>query len=160
MELLENLDRALKLQPDLATVMCGAGDLLQSPCLRIEDYKWTLADVLGLLRAGQPDISLVMATVPVHGTFNRFSKRNGPDPAAPLRQLNEAIREVCTGLSVPVLDIARLPRFLEERNFADRPFWSKRGHALVAAGIASLLRREFAMRLELPASPAIQVRNP
>src|SRR4051794_1778639 len=54
-EVLEQVPRAIAMEPDLITVICGANDVLKTTRPDIEGYEERLGQIFGRLRAAAPE---------------------------------------------------------------------------------------------------------
>ena len=129
----EQLQPALAMQPNLATVFSGTNDIIRS--------NFNLAQVLADLRTLHVALRGIGATVltitmPDLGEIAPFAKRARPR----LHAFNDGVRALCAETGVLLLDVDRYavttdPRLWHE----DRLHANAEGHARIAAGLASLL---------------------
>ncbi|MDQ6640948.1 MAG: SGNH/GDSL hydrolase family protein [Actinomycetota bacterium] len=128
------LDAALALQPDLATVVVGMNDLLrhdydleQTVDQVEETFQALVASGAQVLTMTFPNIGRML---PVMGWLLPRQ-----------RVLTERLRAAAARHGVPVLDLFELEVISDVRMWSrDRIHGSAQGHALVAAGMAELVR--------------------
>ena len=129
----EQLQPALAMRPDLATVFSGTNDIIRS--------NFNLARVLADLRTIHLAFRGIGATVltitmPDLGEVAPFAKRARPR----LRAFNEGVRALCAETGVRLLDVDRFPVAGDPRLWhEDRLHANAEGHARIAAGLASVL---------------------
>ena len=140
----EQLERALALQPDLVTVICGANDVLLSVRPDIAAYAITLSEVLGRLRGELPDAIVITATVPDFSRFMPLRPRSRERVARGMGDLNDAIRSVARRRGVHLLEFAEHPQADVRDNFARDGFHpSPDGNRRTAAVVIRSLERHF-----------------
>lgn len=129
----EQLQPALAMRPDLATVFSGTNDIIRSNF----DVDAVMADLRRLHVALRGIGATVLTiTMPDLGEVAPFAKRARPR----LLAFNEGIRALCAETGVLLLDVDRFtvasdPRLWHE----DRLHANAEGHARIAAGLATVL---------------------
>ncbi len=129
----EQLEPALAMRPDLATVFSGTNDIIRS--------NFNLDQVLSDLHTLHVALRGVGATVltitmPDLAEVTPFAKRARPK----LRAFNEGVRALCAETGVLLLDVDRYPVASDPRLWhEDRLHANAEGHARIAAGLASVL---------------------
>lgn len=130
------LPAALRLQPDLVTVMAGSNDLMSSPT-RIQNLRHLLHDGVQQLLAAGCDVVLVNTINPLHlRVFRPLAYR--------AHRVTEMIEQVAAELGVPVLDVFRIESFRDLCFWAeDMVHFSGHGHILIANRAAQLLHLNY-----------------
>ncbi len=137
---LEQLEPALELGPDLVTVVCGANDVLFSVRPDVAAYRRRLSALFARLRRASSSLVVVTATAPERWDFLELGPRTRARLERGLVELNRATRGVARDFDVACLDVAEHPGLAEPENFvADGLHPSARGHRQAAAGFARLL---------------------
>lgn len=143
-DVLEQLGQALQLEPDLATVICGANDVLRSTRPEPSRYGRRLGEIFERLHRAGPRMIVVTATSPERWDFVRMGPRTRRRVEAGMREVNDVTRTVAREHSVPCLDIADHPGLRERDNFAmDGLHPSVLGHSRAARAFALLLREGY-----------------
>jgi lysophospholipase L1-like esterase len=141
---LDQLGPALQLEPDLATVICGANDVLHSVRPDIAAYEDRLATIFDRLREAVPGVAILTATSPERWSFLELRPRTRARVVEGLSRLNEATRSVSAGRRIPCLDVSEHPGLDDPRNFSgDGLHPSPEGHARAAREFARALRTHF-----------------
>ena len=139
-DVLEQLGPALQLEPDLATVICGANDVLVSVRPDIEACAARLAEIFDQLRSALPGVVILTATAPERWRFLRLGPRTRRRTLDGLRRLNAATRTLAQERSIPLLDVANHPGLEDPSNFSDDGLHpSSLGHARAAREFEQLL---------------------
>jgi len=129
----EQLQPALAMRPDLATVFSGTNDIIRS--------NFNCEQVIADLRTMHVALRGIGATVltitmPDLGEVAPFAKRARPK----LRAFNEGVRALCAETGTLLLDVDRFPVAGDPRLWhEDRLHANAEGHARIAGGLASLL---------------------
>lgn len=144
---LEQLDPALKLAPDLVTVVCGTNDVLFSVRPDSSAYRRRLSALFSRLLAAPKPILVVTATAPERWDFLELGPRTRARLERGLAEFNRTTRAVAADFDVVCLDVADHPGLAEPENFiADGLHPSPSGHRKAADGFARLLGLEPADR--------------
>jgi phosphatidylinositol alpha 1,6-mannosyltransferase len=140
------VSRAIGLEPDLVTVVCGTNDLL----LRsgdVDDYSRNLGSILHALTSSRPDAMIITATAPDRWEFLGLGPRTQARFEAELRALNTATRAVASLYGAEILDVAGHPGLSRQENFAgDGLHPSALGHQRAAEGFRALVADRFEIR--------------
>lgn len=143
-DVLEQVDSALELRPDLVTVFCGANDVLKSVRPDVEGYSVRLTAILDQLRGGLPRAAILTATSPEYWRFADLRPRTQKRLNSGITRLNEATRSIARDRSVEYIDAARHPLLDQRENFAPDGFHpSPKGHARAAIVIAQTVWERF-----------------
>ena len=141
----KQVSRAIQVEPDLVTVVCGANDLLLRSGDPVE-YSRNLSAILGALADALPKAMLVTATAPEHWEFLPLGPRTRARLEDDLVALNKTTRAVAALHGAEVLDVAGHEGLSREENFAgDGLHPSPLGHRRAAEGFAVLLAERFGL---------------
>jgi lysophospholipase L1-like esterase len=129
----EQLEPALAMNPDLATVFSGTNDLIR----RRFDLDAVMADLRTLHRALRAQGATVLTfTMPDLSKVTPFASRVAPR----LDAFNEAVRALCAETGTLLLDVASHPLACDRRLWHDdRLHANAEGHRRIAAGLAHVL---------------------
>jgi lysophospholipase L1-like esterase len=129
----DQLEAALALQPDLASLLAGLNDMLRRHC----DVAAVAAEIeatVGPLRDAGADVLLFTLPDPV--PVNPLAR----SAAARLRALNAAVREIAARRGAFVVDLERAPVASDPRLWdLDRLHANPEGHRRIAAAAAHVL---------------------
>jgi lysophospholipase L1-like esterase len=114
----EQLPRALALEPDVVTLVCGGNDALLAVRPDVRAHAAVFEHGLEVLRARLPDAALATATTPDPSRFLMMRPRSARRVGRAIELINESTRAAAARLGVPCLDFARHPEALNERNYA------------------------------------------
>jgi len=147
---LEQVERAARLEPDLAIVICGANDVLFTRRPDTEGYRERLGSAFSRLREAMPGIAILTSTSPESWRFLVLGRRTAARLADGLRRFNEATRQVAAAHGVPCLDVARHDGLADPANFLpDGLHPSPAGHEGAAREIAAALRAQLGIESAL-----------
>jgi lysophospholipase L1-like esterase len=139
-QVLDQLAPALDFGPDLATVVCGANDVLFSVRPDARAYARRLTVIFRVLGELGPEARILTATAPERWDFLELGPRTRARLERGIVAFNEATREVAGAFGVPCLEVADHPGLAEPANFvADGLHPSAHGHDQAATGFARLL---------------------
>lgn len=139
----DQLGPALQLEPDLATVVCGANDVLFSVRPDAHAYARRLARIFRGLRSALPAVRLATATAPERWDFLELGPRTRRRLERGIVRFNAATRAVADAHGVPYLEVAGHPGLGDAKNFiADGLHPSAAGHRQAALAFARLLEIE------------------
>jgi lysophospholipase L1-like esterase len=139
-QVLDQLASALDFGPDLATVVCGANDVLFSVRPDARAYARRLTVIFRVLGELGPEARILTATAPERWDFLELGPRTRARLERGIVAFNEATREVAGAFGVPCLEVADHPGLAEPANFvADGLHPSAHGHDQAATGFARLL---------------------
>ena len=146
-DVLRQVSRALELDPDLVTVVCGTNDLLVRSG-DVDDYSRNLGAILRDLTRRAPDAMIVTATAPDRWEFLPLGPRTQARFEAELAALNTATRAVASLYGAEVLDVAGHAGLSRQENFAgDGLHPSPLGHRRAAEGFRALVADRFPIRM-------------
>jgi phosphatidylinositol alpha 1,6-mannosyltransferase len=136
--------RALQLEPDLVTLVCGANDVLVTVRPDIEGYAQRLEEILDRLRSALPGVAILTATSPEDWHFLELGPRTRARVVGGIRRVNQVTREVAARREVPCFDVVGHPGLNDAANFApDGLHPSVEGHARAAREFAGALHTQF-----------------
>jgi len=134
------LERALELQPDLVSLICGANDVLFSVRPDADGYASRLARMFRRLREAVPRAVIVTATYPDLSRFLDLRKRTRSRVRGGMRSFNDAVRGVARAYGAVCLDWAGHPEGPQPAHLADDGFHpSEEGHREAAAQVVRAL---------------------
>ena len=149
---LQQLDRALALEPDVVTLVCGANDVLESVRPDAGAYAERLGRMFARLRAEAPRAAVLTATYPDISRFLDLRPRTRARVEEGMRRFNAACRGVAERYGVALLDGFEDPAAAERDTFAADGFHpSPEGHRRAAAAFLRALRERFRLT-EAPAT--------
>lgn len=141
---LEQLERALSLEPDLITLICGANDVLESTRPDESAYADRLARMWGRLRSERPSAVLLTATYPDISRFVDLRPRTRARVQDGMRAFNSACRRAASRYGVALLEGFDNPAAADRSIYADDGFHpSPEGHRAAAAAFLRALRSRF-----------------
>ncbi len=148
-DILHQLPEAIELEPNLATVVCGANDVLRTTRPSPDAYGDNLERIFDRLLSANPTLRLVTATGPEHWEFLGLRARTRARVEDTFARFNQVTREVAEICGVPCLDIAKHKGLSVAEFFsADGLHPSAAGHALAARAFAGLFERYFGIGLK------------
>jgi lysophospholipase L1-like esterase len=148
----KQLDRALSLDPDVVTLVCGANDVLESVRPDANAYAARLGRMFARLRSEAPRAAIVTATYPDISRFLDLRPRTRARVEEGMQRFNEACRGVAERHGVALLDGFRDPAASQRGTYADDGFHpSPEGHRRAAAAFLRALRERFRVT-EAPAT--------
>ena len=149
----DQLERALELDPDLITLVCGANDVLESTRPDEHEYAQRLSRMFQRLRQGAPRAEIMTATYPDLSRFLELRPRSRARVEKGMKRFNAAARTVARRHGVALLEGFDHPAAEQRGTFADDGFHpSPEGHRRAAAEFLRMLRAR--LRLKRGASPA------
>jgi lysophospholipase L1-like esterase len=141
---LDQLERALALEPDLVTLICGANDVLESVRPDPEGYAERLARMYARLRGERPSAVLLTATYPDISRFLDLRPRSRERVQQGMRVFNAACRRVADRYGVALLEGFDHPAAQDRETYAEDGFHpSPEGHRRAAAAFLRALRTRF-----------------
>jgi lysophospholipase L1-like esterase len=139
-EVAAQLPRALELEPDLVTVLCGGNDVLYSLRPDIDGYRENLRSIFVGLRATLPSVVLVTATCPDAWRFLDLRPRTRARVESAGIELNRATRSLAATYGAVCLEVSEHPGLEEPENFSEDGLHpSALGHARMAGEVSRLL---------------------
>jgi phosphatidylinositol alpha 1,6-mannosyltransferase len=140
----KQLDRAISLDPDVVTLVCGANDVLESTRPDAGAYAARLARMFARLRSDAPRAAVVTATYPDISRFLDLRPRTRTRVEQGMRLFNDACRGVAQRHGVALLDGFQDPAAADRGTYADDGFHpSAEGHRHAAAAFLRALRTRF-----------------
>jgi lysophospholipase L1-like esterase len=137
------LGRAIQLEPDLVTVVCGTNDLLYGRRDPLA-YSRNLSAILAGLRRALPGVHVVTATAPERWDFLPLGPRTRARMEAALVRMNHATRALADANDAAVLDVAGHPGLSLPENFqGDGLHPSPLGHRRAAEAFCELISDRF-----------------
>jgi phosphatidylinositol alpha 1,6-mannosyltransferase len=147
----EQLERALSLEPDIVTLVCGANDVLESVRPDESAYAARLGRMFARLRSEAPRAAVVTATYPDISRFLNLRPRTRARVEMGMRRFNAACRRVADANGVALLEGFDHPAATDRDTYADDGFHpSPEGHRRAAAAFLRALRTRFRLT-EAPA---------
>jgi lysophospholipase L1-like esterase len=144
------LDRAVELDPDLVTLVCGANDVLESTRPDPSEYGRRLARMFARLRRDAPEAEVITATYPDISQFLDLRPRSRARVEKGMQLFNAACRAVARRHDVALLEGFDHPAATERETFADDGFHpSEEGHRQAALEFLRALRGRLRKRQAL-----------
>lgn len=129
----EQLEPALKLEPDLVSLVCGANDVLLTSQPDVERTAENLAKLLDRIRSELPDATIVTATYPDPGRFAGLGPRTRKRVVEGIEQVNDAIRAAAERNDALVMEFSEHPGVGDRSNVSSDDFHpSAQGHRRAA----------------------------
>lgn len=140
----DQLDEAVALEPDLVSVCCGGNDVLFSVRPDVEAYALRMSRIVERLKARVPGVQIITATVPETWEFFDMGPRTRKRMAWGMGGVNASIREIAKQHDLICLDVSTHPELLDPQNFMEDGLHpSPRGHMLTAIEFEHLLRERW-----------------
>ena len=129
----EQLSRAIELEPDLVTLVCGANDVLESTRPDSHQYAERLGRMFRRLRREAPNAEIMSATYPDISRFLDLRPRSRARVEQGMQLFNEASRAVAEAHGVVLLEGFDHPAAQERSTFGEDGFHpSEEGHRRAA----------------------------
>jgi lysophospholipase L1-like esterase len=146
----EQVGPALALEPDFATIVCGANDVLLATRPDVAGYAERFDQILRRLREGAPRAALVTATAPEGWQFMDLRPRTEARLVTATTELNDVTRATAARYDVLCLPVAGHPALRDPATFsADGLHPSTAGHQMVARETAEFLGRRLGIEFEM-----------
>ena len=140
----DQLERALELQPDVVTLVCGANDVLFNTRPDPEAYAARLSRMFARLRRELPQVQIVTATYPDISRFLELRPRTRARVEEGMERFNAAVRRVARRHDVALLESFDHPAANIRETYADDGFHpSAEGHRQAAREFLRALRKRF-----------------
>jgi len=140
----DQLERALELQPDVVTLVCGANDVLFNTRPDPEAYAARLSRMFARLRRELPQVQIVTATYPDISRFLELRPRTRARVEEGMKRFNAAVRRVARRHDVALLESFDHPAANIRETYADDGFHpSAEGHRQAAREFLRALRKRF-----------------
>jgi lysophospholipase L1-like esterase len=137
----EQVERALELQPDVVTLVCGANDVLLCTRPDPSEYGRRLSRMFERLRGEAPEAEILTATYPDISQFLDLRPRSRARVEKGMRLFNEECRTVARRHDVALLDGFDHPAATDRDTYADDGFHpSEEGHRRAAREFLRALR--------------------
>jgi lysophospholipase L1-like esterase len=140
----KQLDKALGIDPDVVTIVCGANDVLESVRPDADEYASRLSRMFERLRREAPNASVVTATYPDISLFLDLRPRTRARVEKGMRRFNAVCRGVARRHGVALLEGFDHPAASDRSTYADDGFHpSEEGHRRAAMEFLRALRVRF-----------------
>ncbi len=140
----DQLDAAVRLRPDVVTLVCGANDVLLSVRPDVERVGATLSAMLDRLDRDLPYAAVVTATTPNFAAFLDLHERSRRRIVDGLERLAEVTRLVARSHDVVCLEFAGHPEAVERANYAGDGYHpSPEGNRRAAGAFCAALDSHF-----------------
>jgi lysophospholipase L1-like esterase len=140
----QQVERALQLQPDLVTLVCGANDVLLSTRPDPTEYAERLSRMFERLRREAPKAEILTATYPDISQFLDLRPRSRARVEKGMLLFNQACRTVARHHDVALLDGFDHPAAGDRDTYGDDGFHpSEEGHRHAAMEFLRALRGRF-----------------
>lgn len=141
---LKQLSQALRLSPDVVTLVCGANDVLFSTRPDPDAYAVRLSRMFARLRSEVPHVEIVTATYPDISRFIEVRPRTRVRVEDGMRRFNAAVRRVARRHDVVLMDSFDYPIASEREIYAEDGFHpSAEGHRQAARAFLRALRKRL-----------------
>ena len=146
---------ALRARPDLASLVCGANDVLESVRPDVDAYAVRLQRILERLRDASPAVALVMATYPPLSHLLPLRPRTRARVERGMYEFNAAAREVARRHGALLLEWAEHPEGRVDANVGGDGFHpSPAGHRRAADEALRRLGERFGIAPRTPLAVA------
>jgi lysophospholipase L1-like esterase len=143
----EQLERAIALEPDVVTLVCGANDVLLCTRPDADAYAERLSRMFTRLRAERPDVMILTATYPDISRFLDLRPRTRIRVELGMRRFNAACRRVAKRHQVVVLEGFDHPVTENRTSFAEDGFHlGEEGHRAAAREFLRALKQRLRRR--------------
>jgi lysophospholipase L1-like esterase len=144
---LEQLERALELEPDVVTLVCGANDVLFDTRPDPEAYAARLSRMFTRLRRELPNAQIVTATYPDISRFLKLRPRTRARVIDGMERFNSAIRRVARRHDVVLMESFDHPAATARETYAADGFHpSPEGHRAAAREFLRAVRKRLRPR--------------
>jgi phosphatidylinositol alpha 1,6-mannosyltransferase len=143
----EQLERAIELDPDVVTLVCGANDVLFSTRPDADAYADRLSRMFARLRRERPEVMIMTATYPDISLFLDLRPRSRIRVERGMRRFNAACRAVAHRHQVVLLEGFDHPVTSEKSSFAADGFHlGEEGHRAAAMEFLRALKQRLRRR--------------
>jgi lysophospholipase L1-like esterase len=140
----EQLERALELEPDVVTLVCGANDVLFNTRPDPEAYAARLSRMFERLRRELPKVQIVTATYPDISRFLELRPRTQARVDEGMERFNAAVRRVARRHDVVLMESFDHPAANDRETYAADGFHpSAEGHRQAAREFLRAIRKRF-----------------
>ncbi len=137
------LEPALRLEPGIVSLVCGANDVLLTSRPDIEGCSANLEALLGRIRTELPGATIVTATYPDPGRFAGLRPRTRKRVVDGMTQVNLAIRSAAEAHGAVIMEFSQHPGVSDRANVGSDGFHpSGLGHRAAAASVLEALARD------------------
>jgi lysophospholipase L1-like esterase len=144
---LEQLERALQLEPDVVTLVCGANDVLFDTRPDPEAYAARLSRMFTRLRRELPNAQIVTATYPDISRFLKLRPRTRARVVEGMERFNSAIRSVARRHDIVLMESFDHPAATARETYAADGFHpSPEGHRAAAREFLRAVRKRLRPR--------------
>jgi phosphatidylinositol alpha 1,6-mannosyltransferase len=144
---LEQLERALELEPDVVTLVCGANDVLFDTRPDPDAYAARLSRMFTRLRRELPNVQIVTATYPDISRFLELRPRTRARVVEGMSRFNAAVRRVAPRHDVVLMESFDHPAARARETYAADGFHpSPEGHRAAAREFLRALRKRLRPR--------------
>jgi lysophospholipase L1-like esterase len=144
---LEQLERALELEPDVVTLVCGANDVLFDTRPDPEAYAARLSRMFTRLRRELPKAQIVTATYPDISRFLKLRPRTRARVVEGMERFNSAIRSVARRHDIVLMESFDHPAATARETYAADGFHpSPEGHRAAAREFLRAVRKRLRPR--------------
>lgn len=141
---MQEIDAAISLRPDLVTLVCGANDVLLRTRPDVDGFRDRFNIMLARLTGSIRDVSILVSTYPDGWALPNLGPRSRRRVDAGIREVNRAIIEVSRSHGVACLDVTTHPGAREPANLGEDGLHpSLAGHRRAAREYAAAIRRHF-----------------
>jgi lysophospholipase L1-like esterase len=113
------IQRAVALEPDIVTLICGGNDALLSVRPDVAAHVRALEAAVSTIRSSLPETAFAMATTPDPSRFLELRPRTARRISTAIEQINEATQAAAARHGVPCLDFATHPLTNARELYAD-----------------------------------------
>jgi lysophospholipase L1-like esterase len=147
-EVLGQLPRAIELEPDLVTVVCGANDALLTTRPDPDRYAANLEAIVRGLRRAIPGVRIVTATSPDRLEFMPLGPRTRARVERGIAAVNACTRRIATENGIPCLEVVGHSGLSEPENFSvDGLHPSPLGHRRAARSFATFIAQAYGIEI-------------
>ena len=140
----EQLGRALELEPDVVTLVCGANDVLFNTRPDADAYAARLSRMFARLRRELPHVEIVTATYPDISRFLDLRPRTRARVEEGMSRFNAAVRRVARRHDVLLMESFDHPAARARETYAADGFHpSAEGHRQAAREFLRAIRKRF-----------------
>lgn len=143
-EVSKTVEEAIRMRPDLVTVICGANDVLLRTRPDVSGFRLRFDRILNRLREGIPGVAILTSTYPDGWALPSLGPRTRRRVDLGIRAVNRTIIEVALAHGVACVDATSHPASREPGNLGEDGLHpSELGHRRAAHEYAAALRRHF-----------------
>ncbi len=140
----EQLQRAVELEPDVVTLVCGANDVLFNTRPDADAYAARLSRMFARLRRELPHVEIVTATYPDISRFLDLRPRTQARVVEGMSRFNAAVRRVARRHDVVLMESFDHPLSKAREIYAEDGFHpSAEGHRQAAREFLRAIRKRF-----------------